>query len=401
MAQIPLEDLTRALTIAEVKAAIYSVIEATGASTTNWKPGAIVRTIIAAVSIVLSAVSGLAALIARAGFLGLSSGNWKTLVARFVYGVERQEDTFASGPGKLSNSSGFLYSLDPGDLTVKSSVSGKSYTNTTAVTLNPGASNVSCSFSAVEAGSASTAFVGEVDALVTPYTGVSVTNTTAWIGLDAETDESLEIRCGEKLGALSPNGPSDAYAHFARTAKRVDGTPIGVTRVRVVPDGDLGVDVYCATATGLVTGLATDPTTDLGALHKAIQENVVPIPITERTHSATPKTIDVTYSVWLYNTRGLTQAQIEGGIEKALATMLPQQPIGGNEAPPDPSAISVDLIRSTIMSASSTDGIPLGIFRCILTLPASDVLFAQYEAPALGTVTATAVTQVPPPQGTL
>ena len=401
MANIPLEDLTKALTVNDVKAAIYSVLEATGVSTTNWKPGAVVRTIIAAASIVIASLSALAALITRSGFISLSAGTWKTLVARYNYGVERQEATFAAGPGLLSNSSGFSYTFDPGDLTVKSTVSGKTFTNTSTSIVGPGASNVPCDFAADEAGGDSTAFVGEIDALVTPFLGVTVTNAVAWIGLDEETDDTLQTKCDEKLGALSPNGPADAYAHAARNAVRLDGSPIGITRVRVVPDGNLGVDVYCATAAGIVGGVSSNPATDLGAVHDAIQKNAVPIPITERTWSATAHVVDCAYRVWLYNTRGLTEAQISTAVSVALAKMIPAQPIGGNIVEPDPGKITLDLIKGTIIGATTAEGLPLGIFRVELDAPLADVVFTPNESPVIGTISAAAIVQVPPAQGSL
>ena len=77
-----LDDLTTPLTVDECKAAIYATIEARGTSTTAWEPGAVARTIIAGVSIVLAAMSVLIALIAKSGFLSLSEGDWLTVVAR-------------------------------------------------------------------------------------------------------------------------------------------------------------------------------------------------------------------------------------------------------------------------------------------------------------------------------
>lgn len=399
-ALIPLEDLTKALTVEEIKASIYRVLAITGVSTTVWKPGAVVRTIIAAVAIVLAAMSSLAALLARSGFLTLSSGLWKTLVAFYVFGVTRQEATFATGVVTLANSSGNLYTLDPGDLVVQASVSKKTYTNTTAVVINPVTSDIECTFQADESGSASTAFEGEIDTVVSAYTGVTCSNPDALVGLDAESDELLEASCASKLGALSPNGPSDTYTHFARLATRADGTAIGVTRTRVVPALDLSLDVYLATADGGVDGTQDDASTDLGAVHDLFQRNCVPIPITERTHSATPAPQDVVYSAWCYNTRGLTQAQIETAIAEALAVAIPLKPIGGDVVEPDPGKLYHEWFQGIILGAS-VDGIPVGVFRADVTTPAGDVTLSSLDAPTIGTVTATAIVQVAPPKGSI
>ena len=92
------------------------MIAATGTKTTNWKPGAVVRTIVAVLAFVLAAFSVLTSLLAKSGFLELSSGAWLTLVARYVYGVERDTGSFATGFVTLDNAGGGVYSGDPDDL---------------------------------------------------------------------------------------------------------------------------------------------------------------------------------------------------------------------------------------------------------------------------------------------
>ena len=397
---IPIDALTKALTVDEIKASIYSALATTGVSTTVWKPGAVVRTFIAIVAVVIAALSNLAALASRSGWISLASGAWLTLAAKYDRNVERQEATFASGTILLSNSSGFTYTIDPDDLTVTNSTTGKSYRSSEGVTLNPGDLNIPCAAVAVESGSASTAFEGEIDTVGSGFTGVTVTNAVAFVGLDAQEDPELQTLCDEKLGSLSPNGPSDGYRYFAKIAKRADGTPIGITRVRVVPALDLSLDVYCATASGGVTGTQDDASTDLGAVHDLLQRNCVPIPITQRTHSATLKPIDVTYSVWLYNSQGLTEADIKEGIATAIADLIPVKPIGGDVIPPASGFIYQDHIRAAIVAAKSPAGVPMGIFHCVVSSPAADVPVATYEAPTVGTVGGS-VTQLAPPQGSI
>ena len=281
-----LDELTRALTVDEIKTAIYDVLAGYGVATTGWKPGAVVRTMIAGAAIVLAALSSLIALVARSGFLELSSGPWLTLVARYIYDTERSEGTFASGPVLASNSTGAVYSLDPGDLILSNTTTGATYRNTAAVVIGSMASNVEVAVVADQLGSDGTAQVGEIDALVTPLLGVTVTNAAAIVGTDEQSDTSLRSAAQERAGALSPDGPSDAYRYFARTAVRADGTAIGVTRIKVTPNGTGGVDVLVATATGGVTGTQGNPATDLGAVFANVEANAVPLGVTLTVASA-------------------------------------------------------------------------------------------------------------------
>lgn len=388
---ISIADLTTPVTKDEAQASIYSVLAAVGVDTTTWKPGSIVRTIIAAFAIVFAALSVLTSQIARSGFLELSSGSWLTLVARYVFGVERITATFAEGEYTLTNSGGGTYILDPDDLVVSNPATGKSYRNTAAFTLNP-LSTLTVAIHAVEAGSASTSTPNTITDFETPLVGVTGTNAKSVVGLDDELDQPLRMRCYEKLGALSPNGPWDAYTFAARNAKRTDGTAVGVTRTRVSKDGYGNVTVYVATATGGITGTVTDVTTDLGAVQNAILRNAEPLAVTANAVSAEVVTIPVTYSVWMYNTSGLPDAQIQSAIALALTAFMSAQPIGGNVIDANPGKVFQEAIGRAIGAVRPE------IFRVAVSSPAGDTVLTQGQVPALGTVTPT-ITQVIPGEG--
>ena len=130
-----LETLTTPLTVAEIKTAIYDTMAANGVDTTGWKPGAVVRTMVAGVAIILAAFSALIALLARSGFLSLSEGEWLTLVARYVYDTERITATFATGTVTIDNASGNIYAIDPGDLILLNTATGATYRNTALVNI--------------------------------------------------------------------------------------------------------------------------------------------------------------------------------------------------------------------------------------------------------------------------
>lgn len=388
---LTLEKLTTPLTVDEVKTSIYQVLAAVGTNTTGWKPGAVVRTIVAAVAILVASLSELMALIAKSGFLELAEGDWLTLVAKYVFGVKRVEATFAVGQVTLSNSSGGVYVFDPGDLVVINPTRKKTYTNTTAFTLGALETGKVIDIRAVEVGADSTSPPGTISEIETPLIGVTCTNAAAVVGLDAETDPVLRTRCLEKLSSLSPNGPRDAYAFVARGATRPSGELIGVTSVRVSKSSDTGiVTVTVAGASGSISGDVNDPLTDLGAINMQIQTSVVSDGVTAFVQSALPLAIPITYEAWVYNVASLTPAQIQTQIASKLTTFMSSQPIGGNVIPPAVGKVFKDAIWTAIGATRPE------IFHVVVTAPAGDVDVAEMQKPILGAVTCTAIHLVEP-----
>jgi hypothetical protein len=403
MATFTLDDLTTPLTREQVQEKIYQVLALVGTNTTSWKPGAVVRTMIAACSIVIAAFSRLTALIARSGFLELAEDAWLALVAWYVYGVKKDFATFAEGEVTLVNSGGGIFALDADDLVLGNATTGKQYRNTSAISLGSLATVV-VPIRAVEAGASSTAAPGAITVLVTPLLGVTCTNAAPVVGHDDEEDPALRARCSEKLGSLSPNGPWDAYSYAARIATRADGSKVGVTRVRSRKDGFGNVYTYVATASGGVTGSVGNLSTDLGVIDEAIQVTSAPLSVTAHVESAVPQSIAVTYRVWLYNTSGLTEQAIKDRIAARLVAFMSGQPIGGNIVGNDPGKVFADAVRTAIGSTTvsdATDAARLPIFHVVVTLPAADVELEINEVPTLGVVTATSVTQVAPGEGML
>lgn len=387
-----LDELTTPLTPDEVQTAIYAAIAARGGDPTSWKPGAPTRTMIAGVAIVISALSRLSAAITKSGFLELADDDWLTLVARYVFFVERIEGTFASGSVTLNNAGGGIYSFDPGDLIVLNTTSGKGYRNTTTFTINALQLGVAVPVEAVELGSESTSLAGEIDGFETPLPGLSVTNAAALIGTDPEKDPALRQRCLEKPSSLSPNGPRSAYAYFAKNAKKSDGFSAGVTRVRTVADGYGNVTVYCATASGSLTGTVGDTSTALGAVDDAIQKNVVPEAVTATCTSATPVAVGITYEVWVRDTSGKSDVDIEDVVNDALTAFISTQPIGGHKIPLEPTGrLYKTAIESTIDAALKTIGgdDPDFVIKRVVTAPAGDTDLAINEAPTLGPINGT------------
>ena len=348
---LTLEDLTTPLTVEEVTTSMYDVLGALGVNTTNWKPGAVVRTIIAVAAIGVAALSALIAKIARAGWLEYAEKDWLTLVARHVFGVERPTATFAQGLVNLVNGGGGVFDWGPGDLIVKNSTTGKTYRNTQTLHLGSLATLSNVAIIAVELGSDSSSNPGAIDSFETAAIGVSVTNPTSVIGLDDASDPALRTLCLEKRSSLSPNGPRDAYAFFARTARTPDGVSCGVTRVHVTKTSSIGkVTVTVGSDSGGISGVVTDPTTPLGAIDFAIRTNVVPDGVTVVVESAAVGLVNVAYLAYMYSTANLSAAAVQELIATKLKAFCQTQPLGGNVIGTAHGKVFVEAIKAAILS---------------------------------------------------
>jgi phage-related baseplate assembly protein len=396
---VTLDDLMTPLTLDEARQSIYDVGVNLGLSTTSWKPGAVVRTILALVAVIAVAVSTVVALIARAGFLEYATGAWLTLLSRDRYKIERIAATFATGEVTLTNTKGGVYNADPREYVFQNPTTKRTYWNSAAFTLGSGTEGsptvLTIPIVAVEAGSASTSAPGTITGLVTPMNGVAVTNAASVVGVDDETDDQLRVRDDASLDALSPFGPEGAYLAAARSACRADGSNIGVTRVRVSDPSEYGdVAVIVATASGGVTGPVGTEGTDLWYVNKAIQENAVPHGITASVASATTQAIAITYDLFVYTTDSRTADELKAVVLAALTAWMPTRPIGGD----DGGKIYQSAIRSMIMNAVALargSSVVNYAFRCDVSLPAGDTALSAGQIATLGTVTPT-VTLVSP-----
>lgn len=381
-----LAQLTKALTEIEVRAAIYASLATQGVNVTLWKAGSPLRTLIGGLTIVLAALSRLQAKLAQMSFLALASGSWLTLVARYVYGVDRDLGSFATGEVTLTNTTGMVFNQDP--FTVTFTNGTKTYKNSSAFTLGS-MGTATVAIQATEIGSASSSGADTITGFGTPLPGVTVTNAAAVVGTDVEDDPTLRLRCAEKLGTLSPNGPRDAYAYLARSAKRANGSSIGVTRVRTIADGIGGVDAYFATATGGIAGTVGDLDTDLGIVDELLQTSCAPLCITLRSHTATAQAIAVTYELWIPASDTRDDATIEALVDVAIATFLGTKPIGGDEIVPGSGIVSKSAIEDVVGTVVA------GTIKRIVTVPSADVAMStRHHAPVGTTNTCTAIHRV-------
>ena len=363
------------LVIAETESAIYSralaIATSIGLPVTSWHAGDPTRSLYHLLAKTLASAEAVVSKYIAAGFLDYATGEWLTLLAKQVYDVDRVEATYASCVCTLTNSKGGVYEFEPGDITAKNT-DGKTFHSTTGGTLAGVGATLSLQFEADEPGSDSNTDAGHLNDLVTTFIGVTITNPSNAVGVDSESDDSLRSRCRAKLGALSPNGPADAYNYVATS------TVARVTRAKTIGDNVNGtVTVYVADDSGTTSGA------DIAAIQTAITTLATPQCVTATVVSATPKTVVVDYDIWLYSTVGESETDIKTAIAEALATRFRARPIGGDIIPGEPGRIYHSLISRTIEAVY-----PAHAYRVRVNLPASDVTLAANEVAVLSHVQA-------------
>lgn len=248
------------------------IATAVGLPTTSWRTGDPTRTLFRWLSERLSELDVIASSLVKSAFLTSASGDWLTILAEEVYGVPRDQATYASIVVTLNSTGGYFYDFDPGDITVSVALTGKTYRSVTGGTLSAGGT-LDLDFVADEAGSDSSVSADEIDTIVTTFLGVEVGGNTAGVGIDQESDDSLKERCRDTLGALSPSGPADAYEAVARNSALTGVSDI----TRAVTDADHAdgtVTVYISGPSGVL------PPTSIDAAQAAVDQWATPLGFT-------------------------------------------------------------------------------------------------------------------------
>lgn len=363
MADISVFSLIIRQTASEFYAAALELAELVGLPVTTWRTGDPTRTMLRADADAFETLDGVQAELAASAFLPTATGSWLTLRAADVYGVARQEATFATANVTLENAGGGLFELAPGGLIVKNSVTGATFSNQETVTIQPLAPETVVSVVAQEAGVGGSSGGDEIDTIVSPaLTGVSITSATAAIGADEQSDEDLRAQCLATLGSLSPAGPADAYEYVAGNA---DLTGVsGVTRRKATGDNATGtVIVYVATATAALDSPS------VAAIQDAVDIWATPLAIVATVQSGTAQTIDVELNL----TPNLPSMQAV--VESAVAEYFASVDFGGVIAP--------DAIASAARVAIVAAGGTVTIVEC--AEPALQTL-DEDEFPVLGEV---------------
>lgn len=380
---ITLTDLITPMAQAEASASLYDVLATLGVPTASWKPGGVLRTIIAVVAVVLAAVTTAVSLLARAAFRSTAFGSWLTLLAREVYGCERIGATYATTTVTFTNAGGGIYTYAAGALIVASSKSKKQYRNDVACTI-AALTTTDVEMTAVEAGTGSIAQATEIDTIVSTMVGVTCSNASAALASDEETDTQLRARCDARLDSLSPNGPAGAYLYVAMTAvSSLTGASLGVTRVTTSVDSATStVSVYVATASGAVTGTVGSAGTALDDVNNAIQTQCVPLGVTANVYSAIEHELDPEYTIWVSSSAGYTtDKDVTNLVDAALAAYCATIPIGGQAAENTNGYVYLDAISEKIRAA-----VP-GVIKVKMGYPSGDVLLDIDEVAIPGDIT--------------
>ena len=370
------------LILTETRAAIYNyalgIATSLGLPVTSWQFGDPTRSLYHVLSAKLEAFESNITGYIKSGFLDHSEDVWLKVNAEQTYGVDVPAATYAETTVVLTNGSTNLYIIDAGDLTFASSVTGKTYRNTTGGTLAVGpATTLTVTVVADEAGSASSAGAAEITRLVTALDGVTCTNATAAVGIDEQDESVTKQQCKDMQDATSPDGARGAYAYFARNPDY--GGTAAITRIRTYGDSTTGiVTVYLAGPSG------GSSAADVALAQLAIVTWCLPLCHTPIVAAAANVTIAVTYELWLYKSCNKTVAQVRTAVSTALGVLFSQRPIGGDVVAP---ATTGKIYQSDIL-ATIVKAIPEG-FRASVSVPSGDTSLTNGQVAVLGTVTGT------------
>lgn len=350
------------------------VAQALGLPTTSWRTGDPERSLFKYLAEVLAAHDGQVSSSIKAGFLSSAvadakeTGNtgWLKLLAYETFGVVVPDAAYAKPSITLRNNGGGNYPRLVGEITVKNSATGKTYHNTNApAPLNAGAT-VTYTLEADEAGAASSAAVNEIDAIVTTMLGVVIVSSSAGFAGDELKPDEIGVLCSATLGALSPNGPPDAYVYVCLNSKLTGTTE--VTRAYAYGTSSQGrAQVYVASATGAVSSGG------LLACQAAVEVWATPLCTLPTVASAVPRVVAVTCTI----TGIAIPADYAARTRAGLASYFASLPIHGTVA------------RSAILAAIHK-AVP-EIDSVVMSLPAADIALGVAEVATLGTVTATEI----------
>ncbi len=394
---IQLSDLVIPVTPAQALTTELSVAMALSLPVTAWQPLGIASGIMGVNAQLVSNYSQVVSYIAQGGYASYASqmkdlqGNeittWMDLRGVDQYNVSRIPATYASTDStgfSVTNMSGATIGpFAVGQLHVQNPTTFATYNNSAAVGTIPNGVTQPIAIIADAVGADSTSGPGTITALLTPIVGVSCTNSAPVVGTDAETNIPYYQRCVAKLGALSPNGPSQAY-YYVATSILDPLAPFynpaltqAITRVTTSASPAL-VNVYIANAAGSPSG------PDTAIVDAAIQQWCVPLGTTAVVTAAIAHVIPVTYTIYVPISANLSALFVTTTVSDALAVYFETIPIGGltdasNNVVPWSAILAV--IKSAVPQAASVT----------LTIPSDDVTLGINEVAVLGTVTGTPV----------
>lgn len=371
---LTLTDVITPTLASEIEAEILSLCTTFELPVTSWQSGGVILTMIKIMSEIIAAKSLVEVEIAKGGLGDYTSPDWAHLWGDSIFDVQFNEAEAATGVVKLTNTENQIYNVDPGDLIVAHSVTGKTYRNQYAEEIPALGFNDYIIIQADEVGTESNAAPGEITTMVTTLNGVTVTNVDPVLGSDAELTPAYITRARSKLASLSPKGSKSAYDYVVQTPE-FNPTFTRITRSRTVADPLTGeITVYGATAAGAPD--AGDVIISQGAIDKWCE----PWGIQAMFEAASEYVVDITYRVWIKSS--LTDAQIKTEIATTLSEYLASVDVGGVVIDPDDGSLYHETLTHKIHNSVA------GIEKVSITLPVSDIDLSPYQVPVIGTIIA-------------
>lgn len=306
-----------------------------------------------AIALAAAGVDGLAATIARAGFLDSAAeitpeggGGWLDLLAYSVFDQKRNPPTRATGPVTLTNTGPQRGPFAKSTYHLVDNALRKTYSNTTPFTI-AAAGDTTTEFEADEEGAASTTIASTL-VPATTFVGVSVktsggANTNALVGTDGQLNTSFVATCRSKLSALGPKlGPSQAYVYFATTTT-VSGYPTTLSGGQITEavaelDPYSGiVHVYLRNAGGIPSG------GDITTMSAYLNRVVVPDGTSAVFEPVVADPLAITLDVYVPAAfAGAAAADVQAAISLYLSSV----PLGG--IPGSTRGVQVELLEAAI-----------------------------------------------------
>lgn len=403
---VTLADLTTPTTPTDALTQSLQIAQQLGLPTTAWQPLQMIPDVIATNATLAADETQLTSFVAQGAYAstaatmidanGNSVTTWMDLRLSDQYNVVRIPASFAAGPVPYASTSTHAYAPN-NPLHFQNIVTGATYTSTGTGSISVGIGSIPVQADAI--GASSTSGAGVTLVMITPLSGVTIQPlTVSLVGSDAESNSAALTRSQNKLATLAPvqtgdqpgpvsGGAAGTYAYVAKTIPQDSAANPAppytvtspITRVAEVTAGGLGiVTVYLANAQGAPS------VADIAAVNAAIQALVTPGSVTVVVNAATPISVNVTATVYVKTSSGLTNGQITTNIDDALATYFAGVPIGGYTTTAPNILPTSDLIN-TMIDANS------GTIDVVMTTPSTAVSVGQSGVPQSGTIAITVV----------
>lgn len=350
-------------TMGEIVDLGLEVATAFGLPVTSWRVGDPTRSYYSYLGTVLDALELMGYNLAKSAFLSTALTDWLHLIAKEVYDVDVVYARPSTPTVTFNNTQAALHTIGVGELRVKSTETGHTFTNDSLLTIEPLEEGVVVEFTAENPGLASSVEADQIDEIVTTFVGLEIEESTASQGSDTQSNESIIEQCRASLAALSPFGPRDVFEYVARNSE-LTGV-LDVNRANSTQDATTGdVTVYLASTDGPVASAS------LTAVQAALLEHAAPWCLTPTAAQSTFVPINVTAT--LDPLPSGAGAAFESAYGAILAVTL------------HGSLISRSKIIHELHKAFPT------VETLILTSPAADVQLEEDEVPSMGTVSLTA-----------